>query len=120
MTEPNEGGLASALAEQFAKIDLDDALAALRKSAIPATRINHSRELFDDPQVVANDLIADLPHSQWGRVQQTGMLTKFAATPGTIDRAAPMLGEHTDEILREYLGYSPDRIATLRADGIVK
>jgi crotonobetainyl-CoA:carnitine CoA-transferase CaiB-like acyl-CoA transferase len=120
MTEPSEGGLASALAEQFAKIDLDDALAALRKSAIPATRINHSRELFDDPQVVANDLIADLPHSQWGRVQQTGMLTKFAATPGTIDRAAPMLGEHTDEILREYLGYPPDRIATLRADGIVK
>jgi crotonobetainyl-CoA:carnitine CoA-transferase CaiB-like acyl-CoA transferase len=48
------------------------------------------------------------------------MLTKFSATPGTIERAAPMLGEHTDEILREYLGYSPDRIATLRAAGIVK
>jgi crotonobetainyl-CoA:carnitine CoA-transferase CaiB-like acyl-CoA transferase len=120
LTEANEGELASALAAQFAKIDLDEALAALRKSTIPATRINHSRELFDDPQVVANDLIADLPHSQWGRVQQTGMLTKFSATPGTIDRAAPMLGEHTDEILREYLGYSPDRIATLRAEGIVK
>ena len=119
-TEPNEGALAAALAEQFAKLDRDDALAALKKSAIPATRINHSRELFDDPQVVANDLIADLPHSQWGRVQQTGMLTKFSATPGTIDRAAPMLGEHTDEILREYLGYPADQIATLRAAGIVK
>ena len=101
-------------------LNRDDALAMLKKSAIPATRINHSRELFDDPQVVANDLIADLPHSQWGRVQQTGMLTKFSATPGTIERAAPMLGEHTDEILREYLGYSPDRIAKLHAAGIVK
>jgi crotonobetainyl-CoA:carnitine CoA-transferase CaiB-like acyl-CoA transferase len=119
-TEPNEGSLAAALAAQFARLNRDDALAALKKSAVPVVRINHSRELFDDPQVVANDLTAELLHSQWGRVQQTGMLTKFSATPGTIDRAAPMLGEHTDEILREYLGYSPDRIATLHAAGIVK
>ncbi len=118
--EPNEGALAAALAEQFAKLDRDDALAVLKKSAIPATRVNHFRELFDDPQVVANDLIAEVSHSQWGRVKQTGMLAKFSATPGTIDRAAPMLGEHTDEILREYLGYSADRIAALRAARIVK
>jgi len=118
--EPNEGALAAALAEQFARLDRDDALAALKKSAIPATQVNHTRELFDDPQVAANELIAELPHSQWGRVQQTGMLAKFSATPGRIDRAAPMLGEHTDEILREYLAYPADRIATLRATGIVK
>ncbi len=117
---PNEGSLAMAIAEQFATLNRDEALAALRKADVPATRINHSRELFDDQQVIANDLTAELSHSQWGRVQQTGLLTKFSATHGTIDRAAPMLGEHTDEILREYLGYSPDRIATLRTAGIVK
>ena len=103
------------------RLDRDDALAALKKSSVPATsRKSHPRELFDDPQVVANDLIAELSHSQWGRVNQTGMLTKFSATPGTIERAAPMLGEHTDEILREYLGYSPDRIASAARRGIVK
>jgi crotonobetainyl-CoA:carnitine CoA-transferase CaiB-like acyl-CoA transferase len=118
--EPNESALAAAMAEQFAELDRDDALAALKKSAIPATRVNQIRELFDDPQVVANDLIAELSHSQWGRVKQTGLLTKLSATPGRVERAAPMLGEHTDEILREYLGYSADRIATLRAAGIVK
>ncbi len=120
VTEPNEGGLAESLAEQFAKLDREDTLAALKDARIPATRVNHTRELFDDPQVAANDLIAELSHSVWGRVRQTGMLTKLFATPGTIDRAAPMLGEHTDEILRDYLGYSTDRIATLRAAGIVK
>lgn len=118
--EPNEGALAAALAEQFAKLGRGDALAALKKSAIPATRVNHLGELFDDPQVLANDLIAELSHSQWGRVKQTGMLTKFSATSGTIRRAAPMLGEHTDEILREYLGYSAEKIAALRAAGVVK
>jgi crotonobetainyl-CoA:carnitine CoA-transferase CaiB-like acyl-CoA transferase len=120
VTEPNEGGLAESLAEQFAKLDREDALALLKRSRVPATRVNHTRELFDDPQVIANDLIAELSHSDWGRVRQTGMLTKLFATPGTIDRAAPTLGEHTDEILREYLGYSADRIATLRIAGIVK
>jgi crotonobetainyl-CoA:carnitine CoA-transferase CaiB-like acyl-CoA transferase len=118
--EPNEGALAAALAEQFARLGRDDAIAALRKSAIPATPVNHFRDLFDDRQVAANDLIAELSHSQWGRVKQTGMLAKFSATPGAIDRAAPMLGEHTDEILREYLGYSSERIAELRTARIVK
>ncbi|MGO8804208.1 CaiB/BaiF CoA transferase family protein [Candidatus Binatus sp.] len=118
--QPSEGALAAALADQFARLDRDDALAALKKSAIPATRVNHIGELFDDPQVLANDLIAELSHSQWGRVKQTGMLTKFAAAPAAIDRAAPLLGEHTDEILREYLGYPAEKIAALRAAGVVK
>ncbi|HWN57320.1 MAG TPA: hypothetical protein VNO74_04430 [Methylomirabilota bacterium] len=48
------------------------------------------------------------------------MLMKFSATPGTIEHAGPRLGEHSDEISREYLGYSPDKIATLRAAGIIK
>ena len=48
------------------------------------------------------------------------MLTKFSATPGVIERAGPALGEHTDEILREILGYSPDKIAALRASRIVR
>jgi crotonobetainyl-CoA:carnitine CoA-transferase CaiB-like acyl-CoA transferase len=118
--ESNEGNLARMLAAQFGSIDRAELLEGLAEAHIPATPVNHTRELFDDPQVVANDLIVDLPHSLWGRVQQTGMLTRFSATPGKIELAAPLLGEHTDEILREYLGYSPDRIAALRTAGIVK
>jgi len=120
VTESNEGALAAAIAQQFATLDRDAALAALKKSGIPATCVNHIHELFDDPQVIANDLIAELSHSQWGRVRQSGLLTKFSATPGTVERAAPLLGEHTDEILREHLGYSAEKIAALRAAGIVK
>jgi crotonobetainyl-CoA:carnitine CoA-transferase CaiB-like acyl-CoA transferase len=118
--ESNEGALAAALADEFAKLDRADALAALNKSGVPATRVNHFRDLFDDQQVLANDLIAELRHSEWGNVKQTGMLMKFSATPGTIERSGPRLGEHTDEILREYLGYSSDKIAALRAAGVIK
>jgi crotonobetainyl-CoA:carnitine CoA-transferase CaiB-like acyl-CoA transferase len=118
--ESNEGKLATALAVQFRSVDRAELLEGLAEAQVPATPVNQIRELFDDPQVVANELIAELSHSQWGRVRQTGLLTKFSATPGTVERAAPMLGEHTDEILREYLGYSTDRIATPRTAGIVK
>jgi crotonobetainyl-CoA:carnitine CoA-transferase CaiB-like acyl-CoA transferase len=118
--ESNEGALATALADQFAQLDRGEALAALSKSGVPATRVNHFRDLFDDPQVLANDLIAELTHSDWGKVRQTGMLMKFSKTPGAIERSGPRLGEHTDEILRDYLGYSSDKIVALRAAGIIK
>lgn len=118
--ESNDGALAAALAQTFAKLSCADALMALQKSGVPATRVNHFRDLFEDQQVIANDLIAELRHSDWGNVMQIGMLTKFSATPGTIERAGPRLGEHTDEILRECLGYSSDKIAALHAAGIIK
>ena len=118
--ESNEGKLAASLAEEFARLNRSDALEMLAKNRVPASVVNHFKDLFDDPQVVANELIATLPHRDWGNVQQTGMLTKFSATPGVIERAGPALGEHTDEILREILGYSPDKIAALRASRIVR
>ena len=118
--ESNDGALATALVREFARLSRADALATLGKSGVPATRVNHFRDLFEDQQVLANDLIAELPHSDWGKVKQSGILMKFSATPGNIERAGPRLGEHTDEILHEYLGYSSDKIATLRAAGIIK
>ena len=116
---PNEGALRTRWLISL-RTDHDDALAALKNSSVPAVRVIHPRELFDDPQVIANGLVTELSHSEWGRVNQTGILTKFSATPGRIDRAAPLLGEHTDEILREYLEIIRLRLAALRAAGIVK
>lgn len=118
--ESNEGKLAAMLSDSFAKRDSADALAALASAGVPASRVNHFRDLFDDAQVLANDLIAELTHSDWGRVRQTGMLMQFSGSPAAVERAAPTLGEHTDEVLREYLGYAPEKIAALRAARIVK
>jgi len=118
--EPSEGGLAAALAEEVGKRGRADMLAALRMAGVPALAVRHLKDLLEDPQVAANELTVELPHSQWEAVQQTGMLTKFSATPGRIERSAPLLGEHTEEILREYLGYDAAGIARLRTSGVIK
>jgi crotonobetainyl-CoA:carnitine CoA-transferase CaiB-like acyl-CoA transferase len=118
--EPEDGELASALAEEFRKLDRNGALARLAKAKIPATPVNHFRDLFSDPQIAANELLAELNHSQWGKVWQTGMLMKFSATPGSIQRAAPLHGEHGDEVLRELLDYDAAAVASLRSRGIMK
>jgi crotonobetainyl-CoA:carnitine CoA-transferase CaiB-like acyl-CoA transferase len=118
--EPRDGRLASALESEFAKLDRADALAALGRANVPASVVNHFNDLFDDAQAAANELIAEFRHSQWGRVQQTGVLAKFSATPARVERAAPLLGEHTDEILASLLGHDAAKISELRRRSIVK
>ena len=118
--ESEDGKLASALAEEFQKLDRADALARLAHANISATPVNHFHDLFSDPQIAANELLAELSHSQWGKVWQTGMLMKFSATPGRIERAAPLHGQHGEEILREFLDYDAATVASLRSRGIIK
>ncbi len=119
-SEPNDSRLAEALSTAFAATERAEALSRLAGAGVRATQVHHFKDLFDDPQIAANDLIAELSHSEWGKVWQTGMLMKFSETQGRIERAAPLHGEHTDEILRDYLGFDDERLAGLRARGIIK
>jgi crotonobetainyl-CoA:carnitine CoA-transferase CaiB-like acyl-CoA transferase len=118
--EPEDGPLAQAIAATLAGVDRAAALAALGAAGVPALSTHRTADLFNDPQVGANELLAELHHSQWGGVVQTGTLAKFSAMPGRVEHAAPILGEHTDELLARHLGYDADRIADLRRSGIVK
>jgi crotonobetainyl-CoA:carnitine CoA-transferase CaiB-like acyl-CoA transferase len=62
--------------------------------------------------------MTDHDHPQWGHIRQTGLLVKLSRTPGCIQRRAPLLGEHTQEVLAE-LGQSEEEIAHLREKGII-
>jgi crotonobetainyl-CoA:carnitine CoA-transferase CaiB-like acyl-CoA transferase len=115
-----DSALAQAIAAAFAGVDRAQALASLNAAGVPALSTHRTADLFGDPQVNANELLAELHHSQWGGVVQTGILAKFSATPGKAEQAAPLLGEHTDELLARHLGYERERIAGLRRRGILK
>jgi crotonobetainyl-CoA:carnitine CoA-transferase CaiB-like acyl-CoA transferase len=118
--QSNDGRLAAALEDEFGRRTRGEAITALHAARVPALPVHRLKDLFDDPQVADNGLIAELTHAQWGKVWQTGDLMKFSANQARIERAAPLLGEHTDEVLREYLGFDTERIAALRSAGVVK
>ena len=75
-------------------------------------------DMLKDPQVLARDMVVEVEHSRLGPVKALGSPVKFSHSPTSIQRAAPMLGEHTREILGEY-GYSDSEVEALAANGDV-
>lgn len=76
-------------------------LAALEKAAIPSGPINTIPAVFQDPQVIHRALLKHLPHPLAGTVPQVTSPLKFATAPLEFDRAPPLLGQHTEEVLSE-------------------
>jgi crotonobetainyl-CoA:carnitine CoA-transferase CaiB-like acyl-CoA transferase len=118
--ETVEGPLGQALTTMFAKKTTAEWLAQLDAAGVPAAPILALPPLFSDEHVAANELIATHTHPQWGEVRQTGILTKFSRTPAALPYVAPLLGQHSTEVLREVAGYEPDRIAQLLSAGTIK
>ena len=84
---------------------------------VPCAPVNSVREALEDEQVLARDMLIEVEHPEFGRLRETASPIK---TAGTVAKPAPAprLGQHTDEILRDLLQYTPDRIAALRASGV--
>jgi crotonobetainyl-CoA:carnitine CoA-transferase CaiB-like acyl-CoA transferase len=118
-TEPAEGELAMRLAEHFAAHDSDPMLAGLRAAGISVVAVNRVNDLFADSQIAANYLFAELDHLGRGPVTQTGVLMKFAATPGILRRPAPGLGQHSEAVLGELLGMDAEQVRKLREQGVI-
>lgn len=118
LVEPPDGPLASALAELFAAGTTSAWLERLDRAAAPVAPVVFGPDVFADEHIAANRLLARHRHPLWGSVQQTGELVKFSRTPASVDRVAPLLGEHSVEVLREF-GVAEGRIETLLASGVV-
>jgi crotonobetainyl-CoA:carnitine CoA-transferase CaiB-like acyl-CoA transferase len=74
--------------------------------------------VFSDPQVLAREMLVELPHPEIGTFKTTGLPVKLSQTPGAIDRRPPLHGEHSDEILED-LGLSAEEVRALRERGVV-
>jgi crotonobetainyl-CoA:carnitine CoA-transferase CaiB-like acyl-CoA transferase len=84
-------------------------LAAFQARGIPCGPINTYPEVFADPQVRSRQMVVELEHPTLGRMPSLGSPIKMSETPPVVQRRAPLLGEHTDEVLRE-AGLSDEEI----------
>jgi len=114
----NLEALVDAMNAVLAQRATDDWLAAFDAAGVPAGPVHSVGEALSHPQTHARDMVVELDHAQAGRTRALGCPIHFSATPTRIDRAAPVLGEHTREVLREF-GYRDKEIDALAARGVI-
>ncbi len=88
----------------------------LEAQGVPCGPINTVGDMLADPQTQARDMVIELEHPRAGRTRAIGLPVKLSATPGRVTRPAPLLGEHTREVLAEF-GFTADEIGRLLAEG---
>ena len=107
------------LEEIFRTRTAADWLKRLRNAGVPAAPVNNVDAAFAEPPVAEREMIVEYDHPQVGKVRLPGNPIKMDGMGETISNPAPMLGEHTDAILKSLLHLSAQEIATLRESGAV-
>jgi len=94
-------------------------IADLLAAGVPSGSVRTIDEVLADPQIAAREMIVDVEHAVLGSMRSLGVPVKLSDTPGRVRRAPPVLGQHTDAVLRQDLGRSADEVARLRAAGVI-
>ncbi len=110
----NREELTRLLAAIFAKRTKKEWVALLDAAGVPNGPINDIAQVFDEPQVKARGVRIEVQHPVAGKVPMVASPMRFSGTPLEHKTPPPLLGEHTDEILRQVLGKKPEEIARLR------
>jgi crotonobetainyl-CoA:carnitine CoA-transferase CaiB-like acyl-CoA transferase len=100
--------------------DAGDWLARLRAARIPCAPVNDFAQALDDAQVRARHMVVDVMLQSGEVVKMPGNPIKLSASEEPAFSAPPLLGEHTDAVLREVLRYSSDQVAALRQTGVIQ
>ncbi|MDE2363613.1 MAG: CoA transferase [Hyphomicrobiales bacterium] len=127
----NDSNLSEARRQSIDALDTAVAIATRRRDAfalmselrtvgVPAGVAFTGSDLLEDPVLRARGHFWPLEHSEMGTLAYNGPAYRFEATPSRLTRPAPLLGEHTDEVLKDVLGFSDDEIARFHASGLLQ
>ena len=116
----NRLSLVAALQEAFLARTYEEWEAVLLPAGIPMGAINTIDQVLDHVQVRARGALVENTHPVAGTIQMTGPPVRMSETPGAVRTPAPLLGEHTEEVLKNRLGMTDDEIASLRAAGAIR
>ena len=115
----NRLSLVAALQEAFLTRTYEEWEAVLLPAGIPMGAINTIDQVVNHAQVRARGALVQNTHPVAGTIQMTGPPVRMSETPGAVRTPAPLLGQHTDEVLREKLGMTAEEIATLRRQHVI-
>lgn len=102
----------------LATADVAHWVEVLNAAGVPSGPVLDLGQVFADPQVLAREMLVELPHPEVGTFRTTGLPVKLSRSPGSITRRPPLHGEHTDEVLGE-CGLEPLEIARFKRDGVI-
>jgi benzylsuccinate CoA-transferase BbsF subunit len=108
------------VAEWSAGQDKRALMERLQAAGIPAGYVAKASDLFDDPQLAHRRAFVPLPHAEVGELRGNTLPFQLSAAPTAPRASGPLLGEHTDAVLRDLLGYNAAEIAAFRAEGVLK
>ena len=114
----NRLALATAIEAITSKRPCQHWLELFEQNEIPCGPINDYAEVARDPHLRSREMIVETDHPTFGKIKTLGSPIKFSETPTQPNRPAPLLGEHTNEVLREH-GYNAKQIAKLQRDGVL-
>ena len=86
----------------FKRQSTDKLCKAFDEAGIPAGPVMNHVEVFNDPQTIAREMVVEVEHTKIGKMKTIGVPVKLSDTPAKISRAAPLLGEHNDEVLKDW------------------
>lgn len=115
----NRQVLVPLLAERLKLRPKADWLAALEAAKVPCGAINNLAEVFADPQVQQRGMVHTWDHPLAGPVRLVGSPIRLSATPVRTDAPPPLLGQDTESVLTDVLGWDPDRVAALRSKEVI-
>jgi formyl-CoA transferase/CoA:oxalate CoA-transferase len=115
----NRGTLILKLQEVFLTRTYEEWESILLPRGIPMGAINTIEQVVEHPQVQARQVLVEMDHPRAGKVRMVGAPVRLSETPGSVRTPSPLLGEHTDEVLRDLLGMSAEDTAALRSSGVL-
>lgn len=108
------------LSAHFLGRTADEWVASIHASKVPVGAINNIAQSLEEPQVIARGLMVKIPHPRNPQFEMVGSPIKMSGTPVEYVRPAPMLGQHTDEVLGERLGLSAEQLGQLKAGRVIE
>ncbi len=92
---------------------------AAQSKGIPIVPCNSTEDMFRSSHLAERQFLVEIDHPQTGKLRYPGAPYRLSETPWRVDRPAPLLGQHNEEILCERLGYSEEKLASMRQSGVI-